>query len=183
MLKQERLAEWLSRTLGGHGRLRGLFTALALLALAGVAGLLLAHRARQIPQEFLDSQLVTQLFPAAQQGTVAELLGDSGRSALLVAYIDAMGQAIEQLEDPGQWNLQRFLTVSDAADQAGASIQGFSWRPEEEALEVHCQGGDAQMMQESLDDSSLFLWVRLAKGFQEDEQTYTILCGFPGSDL
>ena len=146
MLKQERLAEWLSRTLGGHGRLRGLFTALALLALAGVAGLLLAHRARQM----------TQLFPAAQQGTVAELLGDSGRSALLVAYIDAMGQAIEQLEDPGQWNLQRFLTVSDAADQAGASIQGFSWRPEEEALEVHCQGGDAQMMQESLDDSSLF---------------------------
>lgn len=173
----------MARLLGGKRGPWAALTALALLVLAAVVGLWLAGRARQVPQDLLNSSLVARLFPTQQRGAVAELLEDPERSGLLVEYVDAMGQALEQLEAPGQWTLPRFLALLEAASQAGARLEGFSWEPEERALVVGCQGGDAGAMREAVEASDLFAWVKLSKDSHGDGQTYTIHCGFPGPDL
>ena len=180
-LRRERFAGLLARLLGSRGGLRGALTALALLVAAAGVGVWLAVNARQVPRDLLDSSLVAQLFPAGQRGRVALLLEDPDSSALLVKYVDALGQALGQLEDPGAWSLQRFLAILEAAGQAGCRVQGFSWQAEEQALAVRCQGGDAAGMLATLEGSGLFRPVSLLQ--PDGQEIYTILCGFSEPDL
>lgn len=162
------------------GQSRGQQAVLAAVLLAGammVGGVLAWRVHTSKTQPVVQSQLLSQLAAPSQKGRLAQILLNPEETELLMKYIDAMGEAVANLEISTNWYLTQFVEILDASKEAETTLVNFSWNGETGAMKVLCEGGNSQMFLQQLRESSAFSKVS-EPSFLEDSERFELECAF-----
>ncbi|MCI8648562.1 MAG: hypothetical protein HFG20_00340 [Anaerotruncus sp.] len=173
--KKQRLVERTTLLINPTSRRWQLATAVILLILVLLVGSILAHHAYQMRESVASSILLERLTPSAERNRVAQLLAEPRSSKLLMRYIDAMGEAVNNMEVSPHWDVRQFFLLLDVAEQTQSQLTGFEYTAEQ--LFIFCDGGDREQFAAMLKQNSGFSAVQLLSA-PEDADKFTITCQF-----